>query len=71
LLTQPPNIPPKTQPIRALDTTNPNFEFAAISDKPKGSIKNFSREPTVPEITAVSYPNKSPPKVATRVIDIR
>jgi hypothetical protein len=71
LLTQPPKIPPKIQPIRALDTTSPSLEFEAISDSPKGSTKNFSRDPTVPEITAVSYPNRSPPRVATRVMEIR
>jgi hypothetical protein len=34
-------------------------------------MKKFSREPTVPEMTAVSYPNNSPPSVATRVNDKR
>jgi hypothetical protein len=42
-------------------------ELAAVSLNPLGFTKNSSKEPTVPDITPVSYPNKSPPSVAIRV----
>jgi hypothetical protein len=71
LLIIPPDIPPIIQPIRALETTNPNRAFAAISPNPNGRTKKLSRELTVPDITAVSYPKSSPPNVATNVSFIR
>ena len=64
----PPLIPPIMHPISALDTVNPSREFAASSLSIRGSIKNFFIDPTVPEITAVSYPNSNPPKAAAIVI---
>ena len=67
----PPINPPITQPIRALDTAKPSRELAAVSSKPSGTTKLRSRYFTVPEITAVSYPNNNPPKVATSVRNIR
>ena len=71
LLTNPPTIPPIIQPINALDTKKPLKALAAVSDNPFGIPKKLSKDPTVPEITPVSYPNKSPPKVATNVILIK
>ena len=67
LLTSPPKTPPMIHPIKALATRNPLNALAAPSDNPLGVTKKLSKEPTVPEITPVSYPNKSPPKVATNV----
>ncbi len=56
------------QPIRALLTTKPSSAFAWSKGNPKGSMKNLRNDSTVPEITAVSYPNSNPPNVATRVM---
>ena len=67
LLIHPPEIPPRMQPIRALETSAPSLELADSSARPRGSTKKLSRELTVPEMTAVSYPNNNPPRVATRV----
>ncbi|GAK98050.1 hypothetical protein JCM19294_1672 [Nonlabens tegetincola] len=67
LLTRPLNNPPMTQPISALETRKPLNAFAEFSDKPFGITKKLSKDPTVPDITPVSYPNNKPPKVATKV----
>ena len=67
LLISPPERPPIIQPINALDTMNPLKALAAVSDNPFGITKKLSKEPTVPEMTPVSYPKSSPPKVATNV----
>ena len=67
LLTNPPKTPPIIQPINALDTKNPLKALAAVSDNHFGITKKLSKDPTVPEMTPVSYPNNKPPKVATNV----
>ena len=36
-----------------------------------GVMKNCFKEATAPEITAVSYPNNNPPRVAVRVSNMR
>ena len=41
-----------------------------IARELKLDMKKFFNDPTVPDITAVSYPNNRPPNVATRVIPI-
>ena len=64
----PPLIPPIMHPINALETVNPLSELEANSGNPCGSMKLILRDSTVPDITAVSYPNNNPPKVAIKVI---
>ena len=42
------------QPISALDTIKPVSLLDSNSERPLGSTKKLSSEPTVPEITPVS-----------------
>ena len=55
------------QPISALLTTKPSKARACAAGSPCGSMKKTRNDSTVPEITAVSYPNNRPPNVATIV----
>ena len=71
LLMIPPDKAPAIQPIRAEDTTSPCLELATVSGQLYGSIKKSLREATVPDITAVSYPNNNPPSVAVSVSSTR
>src|SRR5258708_1957672 len=65
--THPATIAPMMQPRSALEIVQPDRLLRAVSDNPSGSMKYASIEVTAPDITAVSYPNRSPPKVATNV----
>src|SRR5262249_35068746 len=65
--TQPATNAPMMQPSSALEMVQPDKLLRAVSDHPSGMMKYASMELTAPEITAVSYPNKRPPRVATNV----
>ena len=53
-------------------TLNWNIKVvAAFASLIRGEIKNVFNEPTAPEMTAVSYPNKRPPRVAVNVKSTR
>src|SRR5215468_5626395 len=65
--THPATNAPMMQPTSALEIVQPDRLLRAVSDHPRGLMKYASIELTAPEITAVSYPNKSPPRVATNV----
>ena len=61
LLKKAANTAPAMQPTKALDAAQP---IAALLKS-----KCCLRLPMVPEITAVSYPKSSPPRVATNVMN--
>src|SRR5215472_2220211 len=64
---QPATPAPMMQPNKALDMVQPERLPRAVSERCNGSMKLASIELTAPEITAVSYPNRRPPSVATNV----
>src|SRR5215475_10222311 len=58
---------PMMQPNSALEIVQPDRLPRAVSERCNGSMKLASIELTAPEMTAVSYPNRRPPNVATNV----
>jgi hypothetical protein len=65
--TQPATMAPMMHPNKALETVHPDKLLRAVSDRCCGSMKFASIDVTAPEMTAVSYPNNNPPRVATNV----
>src|SRR5262245_42663097 len=59
--------PPITHPSRAQEIVQPERLCAAVSGRPRGLMKLASIAFTAPEMTAVSYPNSSPPRAAMTV----
>src|SRR5215472_16162162 len=70
LETKPATAAPMMHPKSALETVQPDRLLRAVSERCCGSMKLASIEPTAPEMTAVSYPNSRPPKVATNVTPV-
>src|SRR5271156_979660 len=65
--TQPASRAPMMQPNSALETVHPDKLLRAVSDRCCGSMKFASIDVTAPDMTAVSYPNNKPPRVAINV----